>query len=268
MKVLGAIAIIAVLVTAIFLSAQRRGSTSKPPASEPTVVPSRSVAEEAILKEEVEAARGETATTLATIPLSPAQTTLTPVEREQARTEVNAIITAGRCAGLLRRAREGALSEPELAVGNKLLEPCRSTSETPLRDALATVEQWALKGSVDAQMLYGDVITNDDIVELLKDEELLRRAKQNRITFLEMAAAQGTPDALQQLSFAYEDGMTVRADPILAYAYQIAANATGRYPLGSRRLDHLESRLSPEQLERARVLGQTINARFKLATQR
>ncbi len=75
------------------------------------------------------------------------------------------------------------------------------------------------------------------------------------MTYLHSVAVTGSPEAMIRLASAYSSGVLVDRDPVLAYAYEIAAASIAGSSLPD---SPLEAELSSQDLARARMLAREL----------
>jgi len=88
------------------------------------------------------------------------------------------------------------------------------------------------------------------------------KSLEQSVYWMQKAAEQGYGKAQNQLGIYYRDGIGVAADPVKAYAWFTAAKNNGFEKATSNASD-LEKSMNPEDLSKARTLGQQYTDNYK-----
>jgi hypothetical protein len=147
------------------------------------------------------------------------------------------------------------------AMNKKVPKECDGLAPELQQRAIELLKRAAEMGHVRAQLEYANgkyAIFNLDEMGLIARAEEVVAFKRDALQFLTSAANMGSANALQSLSYAYEDGYLAAKNPVLAYAYQHALLRTVGNPYLSREVARLGEQLSPQQTTQAQTLGDQI----------
>lgn len=126
------------------------------------------------------------------------------------------------------------------------------------------LERAADAGLIEAQLMYAidPSATIGSASDMIRDPESVRRYKHRAAGYLSKAAGNGSVDALIRLANAYDHGILVPADPVLAYAYYAASiKANPGVPLAEQALDAYLTRVPANRREDAESLSRSIYSR-------
>ena len=163
---------------------------------------------------------------------------------------------------LLTQCRRRAADSP------KQLPPgapdCSGIGEADWRDAARLLKFAAEAGDERAQMTYAQRLIGlgHEPAELAQSREELVQANDNARRYLQQLSERGNVDAMWFLGESFGSGELTAADPVMAYAYKWAVGRAGGYPYTiDSELVRLEGQLSPQDLTRARTIGDQLIAR-------
>lgn len=137
------------------------------------------------------------------------------------------------------------------------LEGCQRIPGDQLRLASHWLEFAAREGDPYARLIYAD--SAQELIggptELLAAPGKVEKFRRDAMTYLHSVAVTGSAEAMIRLASAYSSGVLVDRDPVLAYAYEIAAAS-----IAGSALPHspLEAELSSQDLARARMLAREL----------
>lgn len=148
-----------------------------------------------------------------------------------------------------------------LARIEKRLEECGAL----LTDADLMAGRWleraAEQGSVEAMLMY--VVDTESIIggraDFIREPERVVEWRRNALSYLKHAASLGSVDALLTLARVNEQGVIVKADPVEAYAYYLAAGQVSLSFAPTELLAPYASELSAEQVRLARLRSTQIH---------
>ncbi|HET7403470.1 MAG TPA: hypothetical protein VFJ62_16860, partial [Usitatibacter sp.] len=163
---------------------------------------------------------------------------------------------------LLTQCRRLAADPPkELPPG---APDCSGIGEADWREAARLLKFAAEMGDERAQMTYAQRMIGlaHEPTEIAQSREELMQANDNARRYLQQLSERGNVDAMWFLGESFASGEVTAADPVMAYAYKWAVGRAGGYPYTiDSELVHLEGQLSPQDLTRARTLGDQLIAR-------
>jgi TPR repeat protein len=124
-----------------------------------------------------------------------------------------------------RYQKAGISSASVLSQIENTLNECIGITKEQLSDEGKWLEMAADKGLLEAQLLYSadpePVVGNAS--DMIRDPGAVQRYKNKALGYLQQLAANGNINAIQRLSSVYADGILVKQDKVLAYAYAAAA---------------------------------------------
>ena len=140
---------------------------------------------------------------------------------------------------------------------------CRGLPATVDADMRKWLTQGAMAGDIAAGLLYAAdsrtiLGTTSDMI---RDPGATIAYKRNAMRFVGTAAEAGVPEAMLQLSGAYENGILAGRDPVMAYAWRAAASRDSPDPLAAKILAIRRKGLSASQLADAQARADAIYAR-------
>ncbi len=152
------------------------------------------------------------------------------------------------------------LYEQSVQSAERWLDRCENIGVAELSQTLPWIELAAQNGSVEAMLLYGTAAIGElTPEEMLADPASLIDRRQRSMQYLFAAVNHGSTSTLSDIAHVYRRGTLVKADPVLAYAYEIAYFDTGpRTPYAQPMLDYFSQGLSEQERVRARALATRI----------
>lgn len=151
------------------------------------------------------------------------------------------------------------LEASTLAGQEQELAACQKIAPGQIEQAGDWLRKAAAAGDPYAQLIYIDRV--EDLIggatEMLANPGKVARFREDAIGYLRSASAAGSPEAMSRLSSAYISGVVVERDPVLGYAYGLAAAAAANRPVPAD-VRQLEGQLEPRELARARSLAAEI----------
>ena len=163
---------------------------------------------------------------------------------------------------LLTQCRRRAADPPkELPPG---AADCSGIGEADWRDAARLLKFAAEAGDERAQMTYAQRLIGlaHEPLEIAQSREELVQANDNARRYLQQLSERGNVDAMWFLGESFGSGEFAAADPVMAYAYKWAVGRAGGYPYTiDSELVRLEGQLGPQDLTRARTIGDQLIAR-------
>ncbi len=121
--------------------------------------------------------------------------------------------------------------------------------------------QWYLKAAEQ-----GDAYAQFNYAEMCVEGRGTEQSDEKAFIWYQKAARQGQVNAQFALGEMYLDGAGVEADPVTAYAWIHVVVGSG-IEAAEILLEEMEFDLSPEQLQKARLLGQSLWSRFAIKTE-
>ena len=163
---------------------------------------------------------------------------------------------------LLTQCRRLAADPPkELPPG---APDCSGIGEADWREAARLLKFAAEMGDERAQMTYAQRMIGlaHEPTEIAQSREELVQANDNARRYLHQLSERGNVDAMWLLGESFASGEVTAADPVMAYAYKWAVGRAGGYPYTiDSELVRLEGQLGPQDLTRARTIGDQLVAR-------
>jgi hypothetical protein len=151
------------------------------------------------------------------------------------------------------------LEASTLAGQEQELAACQKIAPGQIEQAGDWLRKAAAAGDPYAQLIYIDRV--EDLIggatEMLANPGKVARFREDAIGYLRSASAAGSPEAMSRLSSAYVSGIVVDRDPVLGYAYGLAAATTASRAVPAD-VRQLEAQLEPTELARARSLAAEI----------
>lgn len=143
------------------------------------------------------------------------------------------------------------------------LPECRSLTPEAYREAAQWLERSADSGNVTAQFLYASSINGvvGPYTEWVRHPEQLEKYKRKAMAYLNANAAKGSIDAWSQLSNVYAYGVITQKNFTYALAYYKAARLADPAMYSERKINALESRMSPNEIAEANQLAEKIYGR-------
>jgi hypothetical protein len=141
---------------------------------------------------------------------------------------------------------------------------CSGIGEADWKDAARLLKFAAEMGDERAQMTYAQRMIGlaHEPAEIAQTREQLAQANDNARRYLQQLSERGNVDAMWFLGESFASGEVTTADPVMAYAYKWAVGRAGGYPYTiDSELVRLEGQLGPQELSRARALGDQLIAR-------
>jgi len=139
---------------------------------------------------------------------------------------------------------------------------CQSLAPEDYAAAGKWLETAADAGNVDAQSLYS--ASPEGVlgppVDWLRHPEEVSKYKRKAMAFMNTQAANGSIDALLDLSNTYEHGVLTDRDPVKAFAYYRAVELSDESAVSQRSLDYLKQNLSPTDVINAEKQARLIHA--------
>ncbi|HYG05987.1 MAG TPA: hypothetical protein VD865_06195 [Stenotrophomonas sp.] len=139
----------------------------------------------------------------------------------------------------------------------KEMKACGKVPATRIAQAGMWLQRAASAGDPYARLIYADRV--EDVVggprEMLANPQKLAQFKSDAMAYLQELSAMGSVEAMSRLGSAYQNGVLVGADPVMAYAYGLAAARTFGTAEPDVTTQRLESQLTPAELGRARLLA-------------
>lgn len=140
---------------------------------------------------------------------------------------------------------------------------CRSLTPEAYREAAQWLERSADSGNVTAQFLYASSINGvvGPYEEWVRHPEQLEKYKRKSMAYLTANAAKGSIDAWSQLSNVYVHGVIAQKNYTYALAYYKAARLADPATFSERKINALESQMSPSEIAAANQLAERIYGR-------
>lgn len=148
----------------------------------------------------------------------------------------------------------------EAAAGNgrksdrQRLKECDGLTPDDYSRASEWLSLAAEQGSLPAQLVYasdGQAVLGTP-ADLIRNPDAVKEYKEKSYQYLRRAATHGSVDALVSIGNSYLDGIMLDADPVAGYAYFKVVSSIDPSLVSRRKLEHLESSLSSNQLMEAR----------------
>ena len=138
--------------------------------------------------------------------------------------------------------------------GSREEDRCDGIPAPDPKEAIKWMEVAANKGLVDAELLFPTAaMGNISHTDAIRDPAHVQATKEESISLLAHAAAQGSANAMMQLSNAYARGILAEKNLPLAYAYLYAANTLHPEWRGDDPIDLYEGGLSADQVAKAKL---------------
>ncbi|HVJ37282.1 MAG TPA: hypothetical protein VM687_05695 [Stenotrophomonas sp.] len=151
------------------------------------------------------------------------------------------------------------LEASTLAGQEKEMEACQKIPAGQIEQAGDWLRKAAAAGDPYAQLIYID--RAEDLIggatEMLRNPGKVARFREDAIAYLRSASAAGSPEAMSRLSSAYLSGGVVDRDPVVGYAYALAAAAAANRAVPAD-VRQLEAQLTPSQLAQGRGLAKRL----------
>jgi hypothetical protein len=163
---------------------------------------------------------------------------------------------------LLTQCRRLAADPPkELPPG---APDCSGIGEADWRGAARLLKFAAESGDERAQMTYAQRMIGlaHEPTEIAQSRDELVQANDNARRYLQQLSERGNVDAMWFMGESFASGEITAPDPVMAYAYKWAVGRAGGYPYTiDSELVRLEGQLGPQDLTRARTIGDQLIAR-------
>ncbi|TBR13184.1 MAG: hypothetical protein EPO46_03215 [Lysobacter sp.] len=121
------------------------------------------------------------------------------------------------------------------------------------------IQSAADAGIVDAQVDYATLVSAEfNGMHVIRDSEEITEFKKKSIGYLNRAVRAGSAKAMQNLAFAYADGVLAKRDPLQAYAYAFAFTRAHNGVRNQQFLQAFGRGMSPTQIHLGQETGEAI----------